>query len=112
MLETMRNENSGVSPKLREFGPIRVLDLMEVKRDLQTVVLSLESDTMAPERDTRGFHGVTPETWIPVAEADLRAFKRALGFTWGELHKLGLSETGYIRARFGHESIVFDGCVA
>lgn len=112
MEKTMRNENSGLSPKLREFGPIRVLNLMEVKRDLQTVVLSLESDTMAPESNTSGFVAVTPATEILEADGDLRAFKFALGFIYGEMVKRGHHETGFIRARFGHGAFVIDGCVA
>ena len=111
METTMRNENSGISPKLREFGPIRVLDLMEVTRDGRTVVLSLESDTMAPERSTVGYLSVTRSTEIMPVDANLRTFKEALGFAYGELYKSGDHERGFIRARLHNGAFVVDGCI-
>lgn len=112
LVATMKNENSGVSPKLREFGPIRVLNLMEVMRDGQTVVLSLGSDTMAPESLTGGFVAVTQATEILPLDANLRTFKFALGFTFGELMKRGQHQTGFIRARLHNGAYLIDGCVA
>lgn len=95
LVETMRNENSGVSPKLRTYGGIRGVTLARETYANGGATLDLASPTMAPATHTHGYYVAglhTPHTF-PLAGSDTRDYQYALGMAYAATQGLGLMGT-------------------
>lgn len=89
-VDTMRNENSGVSPKLRTYAAIRAITLHKFTYTGTGGTLDLSSDTIAPADKTTGYWvaGTTQAHIIPLP-SDVRPFQRALASVYTALQGTG-----------------------
>ena len=94
-VETMRNENSGVTPKLRTYGGIRGVTLARETRANGGVTLDLSSPTMAVATHTSGYYvaGLHKPHMFDLADSDTRDYQFALGMAYAATDGLGLMGT-------------------
>lgn len=94
-VETMRNENSGITPKLRTYGGIRGVTLARETYANGGVTLDLSSPTMDIARHTDGYYvaGIHKPLMFDLKDADTRNYQRALGAAYAATQGLGLMGT-------------------
>jgi hypothetical protein len=94
-VETMRNENSGVTPKLRTYGQIRGVTLSRETRANGGVTLDLSSPTMAIATHTSGYYvaGLHKPHMFDLVGSDTRDYQFALGMAYAATDGLGLMGT-------------------
>jgi hypothetical protein len=94
-VETMRNENSGVTPKLRTYGQIRGVTLSRETHANGGVTLDLSSPTMAIATHTHGYYvsGLHKPHMFNLADSDTRDYQFALGMAYAATDGLGLMGT-------------------
>lgn len=94
-VETMRNENSGVTPKLRTYGGIRGVTLARETRANGGVTLDLSTPTMAVASHTSGYYvsGLHKPHTFALADSDTRDYQFALGMAYAATDGLGLMGT-------------------
>lgn len=94
-VETMRNENSGVTPKLRTYGQIRGVTLARETRANGGVTLDLSSPTMAVATHSHGYYvaGLHKPHMFPLTGSDTRDYQYALGMAYAATDGLGLMGT-------------------
>lgn len=94
-VETMQNENSGISPKLRTYGAIRGVTLARETHANGGVTLDLSSPTMAIADHTYGYYvaGLHKPVTFALKGSDTRNYQRALGVAYAATQGLGLMGT-------------------
>lgn len=94
-VETMRNENSGISPKLRTYGAIRGVTLARETAANGGCTLDLSSPTMAVAAHTSGYYvaGLQKPLTFALKGADTRNYQRALGAAYAATQGVGLMGT-------------------
>lgn len=94
-VETMRNENSGVTPKLRTYGQIRGVTLARETRANGGVTLDLSTPTMAVATHSHGYYvaGLHTPRMFPLIGSDTRDYQYALGMAYAATDGLGLMGT-------------------
>lgn len=94
-VETMQNENSGISPKLRTYGAIRGVTLARETAANGGVTLDLSSPTMAIADHQHGYYvaGLQKAHTFDLKGADTRNYQRALGAAYAATQGLGLMGT-------------------
>jgi hypothetical protein len=91
----MRNENSGISAKLRTYGAIRGVTLARETYANGGVTLDLASPTMAIASHTHGYYvsGLQKALTFDLKGSDTRNYQRALGAAYAATQGLGLMGT-------------------
>lgn len=94
-VETMQNENSGISPKLRTYGAIRGVTLARETHANGGVTLDLSSPTMAIANHSHGYYvaGLQKPLTFDLKGSDTRNYQRALGAAYAATDGLGLMGT-------------------
>lgn len=94
-VETMRNENSGIDPKLRTYGGIRGVTLVRETHANGGVTLDLSTPTMAIASHTHGYYvaGLHTPLTFALKDSDTRDYQRALGAAYAATQGLGLMGT-------------------
>lgn len=95
LVETMRKENSGVSPKLRTYGGIRGVTLSRETYANGGVTLDLSTPTMAVANHSHGYYvgGLQKAHTFPLTGSDTRDYQFALGMAYAATDGLGLMGT-------------------
>lgn len=94
-VKTMRNENSGITPKLRTYGAIRGVTLARETYAHGGVTLDLSSPTMAVDAHTTGYYvaGLHKPVEFPLKGSDTRNYQYALGVAYSATQGSGLMGT-------------------
>lgn len=94
-VETMRNENSGVTPKLRTYGGIRGVTLSRETSANGGVTLDLSTPTMAIASHKTGYYvaGLHKPHMFDLKDSDTRDYQFALGMAYAATEGLGLMGT-------------------
>ena len=94
-VETMRNETSGVTPKLRTYGQIRGVTLSRETSANGGCTLDLSSPTMAMASHTTGYYvaGLHKPHMFDLKASDTRDYQYALGMAYAATEGLGLMGT-------------------
>ena len=94
-VETMRNENSGISPKLRTYGGIRGVTLSRETSANGGCTLDLASPTMALASHNSGYYvaGLQKPHTFDLKGSDTRNYQYALGMAYAATQGLGLMGT-------------------
>lgn len=94
-VETMRKENSGVSPKLRTYGGIRGVTLSRETYANGGVTLDLSTPTMTIATHSHGYYvgGLHKPHMFDLHGSDTRNYQFALGMAYAATDGLGLMGT-------------------
>lgn len=94
-VQTMRNENSGITPKLRTYGAIRGVTLNRETHANGGVTLDLSSPTMDVDKHTTGYYvaGLHKAVTFPLKGSDTRNYQYALGVAYAATNGSGLMGT-------------------
>lgn len=94
-VETMRNENSGITPKLRTYGAIRGVTLARETSANGGVTLDLSTPTMAIANHSHGYYvaGLQKAHTFALKGSDTRNYQYALGAAYAATQGLGLMGT-------------------
>lgn len=94
-VETMRNENSGIDPKLRTYGAIRGVTLSRETHANGGVTLDLSTPTMDVATHSHGYYvaGLQKAHMFDLKGSDTRNYQRALGAAYAATQGLGLMGT-------------------
>lgn len=103
LVNSMRNENSGVPAKLRTYAGPCTSNLAVVVYNEGGATIDLDSDTLrlSNKRDGYFVGGATPEITFSQADSDCRDYQRALG----EIY-MRMNGTGFMGV-WAHDGLVY-----